>query len=813
MSARIPSPFTRAGSGPGTARNGANTFGALLARFLSLAPALLVAVLCLRTWALWQGMPVGGWSSPDALRIAGYGLRDDLVWFLRGLPFLFLLSLPWLWLKPPRLRLIALGTLWSLWLLAQVSLEQYFLAARVPLGADLFGYSLEELRTSTGGAARLDPAGLAGWLLPLAGLWGTLALLAGRTPRSRTLTSTALLVIVGGLWFWPLRVPEPPFASDDAYHLALNKAGFFIADVVAQRARPAAVAPSRANNAAKTGDPATPDATPTDPDHPFLHPERTPDVLGPYFRDAAHPPHLVIILVEGLGRSFSGPDAPLGSFTPFLDELAGDSLYWTNFLANQGRTFAVLPSLFGSLPFGDNGVAALGERMPAHASLLNVLGPQGYRSRFYGGFDADFDNERLYLQRQGVRTIVDEGGFGPQYTRNPYSEWGFDDQALVSRVLEDVVGAGAPPTITVIQTMGMHTPYRFPRLPEFRRRFEQRLDALGIADADKPRYRQFGDIYASILYTDDALRRYFEAARRDPAHANTIYLVTGDHRLPEIPMDTRIERYHVPLLLHSPLLRAPGRIGAVASHLDIAPSLLAFLANRYGVQRPAEVTWTGEGLDMQPRFRSLRDIPLKQTKTALTDFVSERWYVSRGQVYELYDGMRIEPTGDPAGIAQVTARFTRYREANDRFAATLALAPHGDQPRLVAYDERVVEALPVSEPAGGVDVRDVLLPAEAEGATASATVEVSALFANSGDTPTKAIVPLLVLSADDGRQLREQYGPAFQLAAGATREVRFALKTDGLAPGRYFIALIPSHPDTGRPVGTGRYRIVLRVRG
>jgi phosphoglycerol transferase MdoB-like AlkP superfamily enzyme len=65
------------------------------------------------------------------------------------------------------------------------------------------------------------------------------------------------------------------------------------------------------------------------------------------------PPNLVFIIVEGLGRNFSGPGARLGSFTPFLDELAGRSLYFENFLSGQGRTFGVLTTVFGSLPFGE----------------------------------------------------------------------------------------------------------------------------------------------------------------------------------------------------------------------------------------------------------------------------------------------------------------------------------------------------------------------------------------------------------------------------------------------------------------------------
>jgi phosphoglycerol transferase MdoB-like AlkP superfamily enzyme len=92
----------------------------------------------------------------------------------------------------------------------------------------------------------------------------------------------------------------------------------------------------------------------------------------------------------------------------------------------------------------------------------------------------------------------------------------------------------------------MHDPFTFPDKPRYMEKVGQRLAQLGIAGNANPGYAAQREIFASILYTDDALRRYFEGAARLPGFENTIFIVTGDHRLPELPMDTRIERYHVP---------------------------------------------------------------------------------------------------------------------------------------------------------------------------------------------------------------------------------------------------------------------------
>ncbi|HET6435386.1 MAG TPA: LTA synthase family protein [Xanthomonadaceae bacterium] len=772
------------------------------ARFLPLLPALLLAEAALGLWSLYAGLPPTGAS--DAWRIGAASFAGGVLLLLRALPLLFLLAWPLLRLRGPHARVVAVGLLFTAWLLARIALEQFHLAARVPLGAELFGYSFAELRTTVGAGARTDALALAGWIVPPALLWLALGPLARWRPRTPRALAFALPLACALAWLPPLQPAAADWPREDAYALALDKPAYFVAENLRWLRRDDAPAPTAAAVASAH-------AGTADPRHPFVHEERTPDVLGPLFADGDAPPHLVFVIVEGLGRSFSGPDATLGSFTPFLDDLATRSLYFDNFLANQGRTFGVLPSLFGSLPFGAEGYAALGERMPPHAGLLSLLAAQGYSTSFYIGTDADFDNERLYLQRQGVQRIVDIHDFGTGYPRSPGGDlsWGYADGELIRRVLADGAPAGDAPTLRVIQTISMHTPYSFPGQAAYHARFAQRLDALGIAGDARAAYTAFAPIYQSVLYTDDALRAFFEAEARTPAYANTIYVVTGDHRLPELPMADRIERYHVPLLIHSPLLKQPRRIRAVSSHLDVAPSLLAFLAHRHGLKRPARATWLGKGLDLSPAFRNVHDIPLKQSKTLLTDFVSGAWYLNRGQLYALSDGMAIEPANDPTTAAQVEARFAAFRAANDRFGREGELSPEGAAPALVAY----VEPPPASAQADTVAgppfaVRTVDLPPS----TPAARIQVSALFANDAATPSPTFVPLVVVSGEDGVEVGEYYGAALQLPAHARREVPVAVDLGKLAPGRYFVAVIPSHPDTGHSLGAGRYRIPLQVR-
>jgi uncharacterized sulfatase len=221
------------------------------------------------------------------------------------------------------------------------------------------------------------------------------------------------------------------------------------------------------------------------------------------------------------------------------------------------------------------------------------------------------------------------------------------------------------------------------------------------------------------------------------------------------------------------------------------------------------VAWTGTGLDTATGFRNEHDVPLKHAKTILADFASGPWFVSHDQLYRLEDGMRIAPIEDAAAKSQVLGRFARYLQANEQFARTLKLSPEADAPKLVAYVPPVLpQRTPQPAPPKTLYVHDIAAP---EGSDA-ATVEVSARFTNASGKPDLAFVPLLVLSDRGGRQMRESYAAPLRLGAGDTGEAKFEMKLEGLPSGQYFIAVLPSHPDTGRRVGEGAYRIPLKIR-
>jgi uncharacterized sulfatase len=647
------------------------------ALFVKLSSALLMAFLAARVMEFIY-ISVTNNLPRDFRNVVAQALLVDIVSFLKMLPFLFVpFLIVFFSTRTRKARYRAYGVGGSIVIILYAILIKYFATALVPLGADIFGYSLKDVAATVKGGVTIDAISIILFIMPLALFWASLALLYART----SIKPAYAFIILGTGAAIAFSVPAAPartsFETELSYNLALNKMAYFAADSYVYFSR------ARSGNS-RTLPPRKDDKQPdkasmfkyVSPEYPFLRTDETPDVLGKFFNvDATRPPNLVFILVEGLGKAFSGPNAYLGSFTPFLDDLAGKSLYWENFLASQGRTFAALPSILASLPYADTGFNDLGKRTPKHLSLMSILRHSGYRIKFYYGSDLDFDNQRSFLLRQGVDVMIGMDDYGEQYAKSPGTSWGYPDRELMRKALEMDRQDSRQPYLSFVQTMSMHTSYSVPDQGDYIKLFEARMDKLGFDEGRKKEHRTYKEIYSTIMYADDALRFFFENYAKLPAYGNTLFIITGDHRLPEIPMSTKIDRFHVPLIIFSPMLKRTAHIKSISSHLDITPSLLAFLKKNYKIDAPSTVTWVGSGLDTDPSFRNIHKYPLKHTKTNLIDYISGMYFLDQDVLFSIGKNMDLEPIQDDKKKNELISEFNQYKSMNDRFTRELKLIP------------------------------------------------------------------------------------------------------------------------------------------
>ena len=613
----------------------------------------------------------------DLLAVSSY---QDLRFFLKWLIPAYLIFLPFHMLLPKLCR-----SLFSILILILVIVELllifYFNTTLLMLGSDIFGYSADEIVHIVGASESFTLVPVILFILIVAGVIYALSKFTGKTNRilSFILLICSLIFLVSGISDHSAEMKanntfEANLVENKSQHFYEAAYSYFNPEIYEVDIYAESYWKDSFTDYSMAAF-----EYPDEANYPFFHKPQSRDVLSPFFKRSEKSPNIVIIVVEGLGRAFSNEGAYLGNFTPFLDSLSRKSLYWPNFLSNGGRTFAVLPSLLGSLPFAENGFMELQEKMPEHLSLLNILQKNGYRTSFYYGGNSEFDKMKSFLQKNKITNIIDENDFPAGYEKIPSLAggftWGYGDKELYRYYMENVSSAESSPKLDILLTISMHNPFLISETERFTEIFEEKLDNFGFDEEKKKRYRNYEKQYTSILFADDALKNLFETYKGKKEFDNTIFVITGDHRIPEIPMATKIDRYHVPLLIYSPLLNRPAKFESVSSHLDVAPSLLSFLENRYDVNRPQNNAFLGHGLDTTRTFQNMHEIPLMQTKTDLIDFVKGEFHLNGNDLYRLKSNMIEEPFEDPEKKEELRYLFNQFKRKNSEIIEGKKLLP------------------------------------------------------------------------------------------------------------------------------------------
>ncbi len=602
-------------------------------------------------------------------------LVQDLSWslYLLGLVFIFHILISLLSVKLGRVFSMIILTVF---LIIHLALIFYFSKTLVPLGKDLFAYSWDDLKltiTSSGVLTTVNLVFGAGFIVFLL----TSLFLGNKIFKFNLSTylylTSVFLVFLAGIGFFNKFFTDT--TNDVKFNIELNKSRFLAEQAFDQFVYGGEYyfdfyLRSSAQNLTVKKDF-------FDQEYPFMHRAEYPDVLGPFFDSLSSPPDLVFILVESFGKAYSGSGAYLGSFSPFLDSLEQHSLVWKHNISSTGRTFGILPGIFGGLPFGEKGFLEMYKEYPYHTSLIKILKENKYQTRFFIGSDRKFDFEGNFLEYQGMDQIEDESTYDPKYAKTPSTtgfSWGYPDKALFQNGLEKLPKSKSGPELRIFQTQTSHDPYIVPERELYETKFENHLtNYLKLPVSKIPEYRNYKNIYMTILYADDAIRQFFEQYKKRPEYANTIFVITGDHRLPEIPMASRLDRFHVPLILFSPLINRPTVFGGMTSHFEVTPTILAFLAKNAGIKTPEELIWQGQVLDTAVNFQANLSMPLMRNKNQLVEYISGEYFLSDGQVFVISEGLNIDPVTDPDQLTKLIGEFEEFKNKNNYVVQTRKL--------------------------------------------------------------------------------------------------------------------------------------------
>ena len=403
--------------------------------------------------------------------------------------------------------------------------------------------------------------------------------------------------------------------------------------------------------------------------YPFSHKDKSPDVLSGFLdlkQDTM--PNLVFIITEGLGREFSGPYSQLPSATPFLDSLADSGLCWTNCMSSSQRTFAALPTMFANLPFGKLGFMQ-SKDVPQFRSLVDILKGNGYTPAFFYGGWLCFDGMCYFLRDMGVNEYL------PDYKDYPAEEqntWGLLDHVMFREALKMVAANDTAPRIDIYLTLTTHDPFEYPNKEEYTQIYENKLIENNLQQSVP---QNLHERYASYLYYDDCLRKFFADYQQLPGYENTIFIITGDHHFSSWAEEA--DRCHVPLVLWSPMLKESRLFPAVVSHRDLTPSLLAMMKNRYSIQAPEIVNWINTGLDTVPYFRSKTFTPQAIATHELSNMVYHDQYLMGDKAYQMdYRDNRL--VFEQVDSEQMLGLMNEYKAFDDYVMNNNAILPISD---------------------------------------------------------------------------------------------------------------------------------------
>ena len=391
-------------------------------------------------------------------------------------------------------------------------------------------------------------------------------------------------------------------------------------------------------------------------DYPFYRKADYQDVLGSLLNKTTNgeTPNFVFVIIESFGQCLTGAETPTISFTPFIDSLKNESLYWKNCLSATERTFGVLPTIFASTPHGKKGFGHSYYPMPQHNSLLKDFKKNNYDISYYYGCYRDIDRYDNFLKANDIENIfipkqgsIDEEAYKLMQENN---RWGIDDKELFNIAINDRKSNDSDkPFVDIIMTLSTHEPFI---ILEGQEKYEEQAKQIlessnDVSAKEKNIISKNINVFACYLYMDECVRNLINSYKEMGKYDNTIFVITGDHRMGMLNTGNVLRSFNVPLLIYSPLLKEDKQMGAVVSHYDISPTINAYLSNNYDYQVEEYCHWLGTSLDTVEKFRSNIKQAFMLNNRDVVDYLHDEYFLCRSKLYKIDDNLRLTYIENP----------------------------------------------------------------------------------------------------------------------------------------------------------------------
>lgn len=267
--------------------------------------------------------------------------------------------------------------------------------------------------------------------------------------------------------------------------------------------------------------------------------------------------NVMIIILESFGDEWLGKKTGR-PFTPFLDSLLDQSLYFSNAFANGKKSIEAVPAIFASIPsLLDNPYISSHYNTNAITALPDLLKEKGYSTAFYHGATNGSMKFDVFAAHAGF-----DHYFGrTEYDNEEHADdsWGILDEYFLPWTATSITQELKEPFMAGLFTMSSHHPYFVPE--KYRKK---------LPKGDHP-------MAQSIAYADMSLELFFKAAKNQPWYENTVFILCADHT----PAGTskrytqRIGMYQIPIAIYDPKSRLEVKEERqLFNQIDITPTVL-----------------------------------------------------------------------------------------------------------------------------------------------------------------------------------------------------------------------------------------------
>lgn len=299
-------------------------------------------------------------------------------------------------------------------------------------------------------------------------------------------------------------------------------------------------------------------------DYPEVNAQVIADKIQPvksYHNNPKTKPNVVVFILESYGREYIGafnkksniPDYK--SHAPFLDSLAQHSMIFTNAYANGRQSIHGMSSVLAGIPSFKDAFTSSPYPKQKIESLVSTLKGEGYNTSFFHGAA---NGSMGFL---GFSKIL---GIDDYYGRTEFNDdsqfdgfWGIWDEPFL-QFMKKTLDTKKTPFFASVFTVSSHEPYVIPE------KYKKRFQEGGVP------------IHKAVEYTDYAVKRFFEEAKKEPWFENTIFVMVADHcnQIYYDEYQKPINRFAVPILIYKPNSSYVGVDEDLAQQIDIYPTIL-----------------------------------------------------------------------------------------------------------------------------------------------------------------------------------------------------------------------------------------------